>query len=216
MSGEIQENPKTPSERDIRLYVEHVINGHPLRRLGKKFGLSFQRVAAICQSAQPWVLRQLVAEHPDRLTAKLKEHAIHERLYQLAMDGWRRSRKNKEQTTVSAETSDEKGNKTSRRQQFEGQAGDVRFLQEAREARKAIRELWGLDETDKIDVNLNQRETHIVVIEDPNWYGNRAHELDAARANATPAIGPALGGEVQGGSLRPTLGQNGAGPNGAH
>lgn len=216
MTDELQPARKVPSERNIRLYVEHVINGHSLRRLGKRFEITPSRVLEICRNVEPWVLRQLVAEHPDRLTAKLKEHAIHERLYQLAMDGWRRSRKNKEQTTVSAETSDEKGNKTSRRQQFEGQAGDVRFLQEAREARKAIRELWGLDETDKIDVNLNQRETHIVVIEDPNWYGNRAHELDAARANATPAIGPALGGEVQGGSLRPTLGQNGAGSNGAH
>lgn len=160
---------------------------------------------------EPWALRQLVAESPDRLRQKLLTHARYEHIWEQANRGWLRSLKD---SVTQKDKSDKDGG--SNETITKGQAGDPAFLAQMNGALKGIRELWGLDETDKIDVNLNQRETHIVVIEDPNWYGNRAHELDTAHANATPAIGPALGGEVQGGSLRPTLGQNGAGPNGAH
>lgn len=55
------------------------------------------------------------------------------------------------------------------------------------------------------------KHSHVVVIvEDEGWYGNDAH-AKAAQSAATPIAGPDQPSEVQGGGLRPEVGQNGHG-----
>lgn len=207
-----------PSERDFRIYVAHRLEGWSVRRCAKKFGVHFGHISRICKAVQPWAVRQILAEAPDRLTLKLEQHARYERIWQEANRGWRLSLKDAQKEVL------KQGGKfgDSLEQVREGQPGDSQFLARMQAAVEGICRLWGLDEPKPgdgkqggVNVNVNG-ETRIVVIEDANWYGNRAHELEAARA-AEASIGSApLGGEIQGSGLRPPVGQNGAGSNGSH
>ncbi len=62
----------------------------------------------------------------------------------------------------------------------------------------------------RIDVD---HEVRLTVVEDDGWYENTAHDLAAARL-AAPDPGSAIEGTVQGGDVRPPVGQNGHGSNG--
>lgn len=55
-----------------------------------------------------------------------------------------------------------------------------------------------------------QMTQRVVVAQDEDWYGNDAHRLPA-QAPPTPTAGVTVAGEVQGGGVRPTLGQDGVG-----
>lgn len=61
---------------------------------------------------------------------------------------------------------------------------------------------------------------HLIVVEDPNWYGNNAHNLATHANSLTPAgpptsiAGDTFASEVQGGCVWPSLGQDRAGPAG--
>ena len=51
---------------------------------------------------------------------------------------------------------------------------------------------------------------NVTIIEDADWYGNKAHDM-ATEAVAAHAPGALIPGEVQGGGLRPSLEQDGNG-----
>lgn len=131
-----------PSDRDIRIYVRHKIEGHSIRRCGAEFGLDPSRITRICQAIEPWVLRQLMAEHPDPQTQKLKITAKLDRVWQLASEGWRRTRKKREKFV--AKSGGKFGDATER--SLEAQSGDPAFLRVMLDVERARRELWGLDE----------------------------------------------------------------------
>lgn len=174
-----------PSERDITIYVRHKIEGWSVRRCAREFGLHFSTVSRICKAIEPWVLRQLVAECPDRQTEKLKTAVRIERVYQLANEGWRKSRKNKEKFVE--KTGGEFGDAAEHH--IEGQSGDPAFLKVILDAEKARRELWGLDEPKRhqhaaivkhvgqsADITPDERATRLLA--DLN------RQLDALRAEA--------------------------------
>lgn len=56
-----------------------------------------------------------------------------------------------------------------------------------------------------------QLDATVDVKHDDNWYGNEAHDL-AAKSAATSTASAALAVPVQGGGVRPTLGEDGDGP----
>lgn len=131
-----------PSERDIRIYVAHKVEGKTTRWCGKKFGVAHSTIIRVCRAVQPYVVRQLLAEAPDRLTLKLEQHARLERIWQEANRGWRKSLKDAEKQTL------KEGGKfgDSVEHSREGQSGDSAFLTRMVDAVKGIRELWGLDD----------------------------------------------------------------------
>lgn len=97
---------------------------------------------------EPWALRQLVAESPDRLRQKLLTHARYEHIWEQANRGWLRSLKD---SVTQKDKSDKDG--SSKETITKGQAGDPAFLAQMNGALKGIRELWGLDDPVKKDVS---------------------------------------------------------------
>jgi hypothetical protein len=163
-----------------------------------------------------------VADHPDRMTMKLRETARLETVREEAFKGWRRSLKDAEKQVAKI------GGKFGDTKEYarEGQSGDAALLRIVLDCDKAIRELWGLDEPPPggsrlpggLQVNVNgSGDCKIVVIEDEHWYGNDAHDrLVPPEAPEIPASGAAVVGPLQGGGLRAAVGQNGSGANGSH
>lgn len=145
MSGESTNNVKEPSERDVRIYVRHKVEGYSLRRVGAEVELHPTRILQIVREVEPWAVRQLVAETPDRMTKKLLAAARLERIYSEAMRGWRRSLNRKKRKT--RKTGGKFGD--SSETMIEEQAGDSTMLARAIDAQKQLNELWGLSEPKK-------------------------------------------------------------------
>lgn len=218
MSSEIEVKREGPSERDVMIYVCRKIRGVSIRRTAKRFNLSPTRISQIVEEIEPWALRQLVAESPDRMTLKLRSHARYEHIWEQANRGWLRSLKN---SVTEKDRSDKDGG--SNETITKGQAGDSSFLKVMDSAEKAIRDLWGLDDPKPgegksgLQLNVNGGECRIVIVEDEHWYRNNAHDKALpSEAPSAPIAGAAVGGSLQSGGMRPTVGKNGSGANGAH
>lgn len=91
---------------------------------------------------------------------KRKEADYLEMLFLEAMEGWRESQKEVEESMTKMyrknrqRDSDRSGvDKTEHTSRTKQQIGDVRFLTEAREVRADIRDLFGLNEAQKIDMS---------------------------------------------------------------
>lgn len=149
MSSKGQRNRKNkawigPSERDMEIY-SHVCDGNTTRDTAAKFSLTSGRITQICQRIDQWVYGQ----HAARVKEIKSNHTTRlMHLYQEAMTAWEKSKLDAEVLTV--ETS---GEDTKKRIQRHGQAGDPRFLAEARDALFQIREIWGANEPEKVQLS---------------------------------------------------------------
>lgn len=151
-------NPKLPSPRDADIFRRVVLRGERMTEVARDFGLSKQRVHAICERSRRLAFEELAEDFSQhrRQTLLRLEH-----VYGEAMDAWEKSKAGRHSET---ETTTGLGVpvRSSSRQVT---SGDVRYLSEARQTLADIRQLCGLDPTKAEVLEVRTSKTHRVEID---------------------------------------------------
>ena len=136
-------------------------------------------------------------------------------IFRLSMEAYDESLNPIETITVEK---DESGKLVSTTIKEEMPRPNIAALNAAKDANAEMRKLFGVDiktqpDEPSVSFHAHAHKHEITVVEDAEWYGNDAHSQAASRiaASASDLIVP---GTVQGGSVRPAVGQNGHGSNG--
>lgn len=138
-----------PSPRNLEIYAlvcEGKLTG---AEIGKQFGVTQQRVCQIRNAVEEWARPQWMGK-VDVIKEKQAKLLMH--LFQEAMEAWERSKLD------AVSKIDEVGGKNGARKSTttKGQAGDPRFIAEARAALADIRKIWGANaQPDAIEPIVN-------------------------------------------------------------
>lgn len=150
--------PRLPSPRDADIFRRVVLRGERMTVVARDFGLSKQRVHAICERSRRMAFEELAedfSEHRRQTLLRL------EFVYSEAIAAWERSKAGRHSETETTTGLGVPVRSTSR----QVASGDVRYLTEARQALTDIRELCGLDPTKAEVLEVHTSKTHRVEID---------------------------------------------------
>lgn len=151
-------NPKLPSPRDADIFRRVVLRGERMTVVARDFGLSKQRVHAICERSRRLAFDELAEDYSEHRRATLLRLEF---VYSEAVSAWERSKAGRHSETETTTGLGVPVRSTSR----QVASGDVRYLTEARQALADIRELCGLDPTKAEVFEVRTTKTHRVEID---------------------------------------------------
>lgn len=153
--------PRPPSDRDCRIYERHVLQGETQDVVAADYRLTRQRVAQIAGDVEGWIAGH--PEHPLAKSMRVRCTRRWEALWAETMDGFHRSRENREITVErTSQAPVPAGGREPRvtvvqERTVRQHPGDVRFLQVAVRVADRQQRLWPRVEVeDKQRADLEQ------------------------------------------------------------
>lgn len=172
-----------PSPRNLEIYALVCEGKQTGEAIGEQFGICKQRVNQIRNQVENWARPQWLGKI-DVIKEKQTQLLMH--LFQQAMEEWEQSKRSAVKRTK--KTGGMYGGEDSESE--EGQCGDPRYLDQARQCLADIRKIWGANvqgDAPSLNLQFNIAELRQQMVADPDYIEvqrRKALELVSIPANS--------------------------------
>lgn len=136
-----------PTPRQLEMY-HAVCQGQTYREVAQKYKVTFQNVHYAVQRISSWLAPQLV-DSIRQIKAEHTTSLMH--IFRQSMEAWERSKLDAVTIKEIAVSSDKNSEGVEVERTTKGQAGDSKFLSEARAALYQVREIWGANSPIRVE-----------------------------------------------------------------